>query len=151
MADSNHTLRITNKAREGYRRAGVPFAKGINDVAASAFTKDQLAAIEADPRLQLEVLDDTAATETGETQGPVADGGVDAGVTKTPAPVTDEKPDAIPEALVEGFNKLKALEASGELELNSSGKPNADVLDVTAAQRDQIWSLIQAQKEKGTE
>ena len=81
MAASNFTLRITNKAREGYRRAGVVFDRGINQMAASSFTEDQLATLEADPHLVVEVLDEAAPAETGTTEGPVDDGGVDSPVT----------------------------------------------------------------------
>ena len=77
MANSKITLRITNKAREGYRRAGVAFAKGLNDVDASAFNEDQLATIEADPHLSIEVLDAAEPVKTTKAEGAVADGGVD--------------------------------------------------------------------------
>lgn len=76
MADSKPFLRITNNAREGYRRAGVVFAKGANEMAAAAFNADQLATLEADPHLTVEVLDTVEPGEATEAEGPVVDGGV---------------------------------------------------------------------------
>lgn len=132
MATSNLTLRITNKAHDGYRRAGVVFDKGINDVAASAFNKDQLAAIEADPRLSITVPDEVTPAETSAPEGAVDHDGVD-------------------DPLAKGMETLLALIEADELELNNSGKPNADALGVNAKQRDQIWSDYQAQTEQDAE
>ena len=124
MADSNPTLRITNNAREGYRRAGVVFVRGINTVAASSFTEDQLAALEADPHLDVAVAGEAEPAEAGQTPGPVDD------------------------PLVKGMERLLELVAAGELQLNSSGKPDTKALSLSAAQRDQVWSDYQAQQQE---
>ncbi|WP_034832849.1 HI1506-related protein [Endozoicomonas numazuensis] len=143
------TLFITNKAREGYRRAGMAFAKGDNAVSANLFTEDQLAALQADPRLVVKAAPNAAA-ETSETQGPVDDGGVGAGVTDSGV-VLKDKPEEVQEELPDGLARLRELHGSGELELNSSGKPNADVLGVNAKQRDEVWAIFCAEQEQDAE
>lgn len=84
MADSNQTLRITNKAREGYRRCGVTFARGVNEMSSAAFNKDQLATLNADPHLTVEPV------KAAPAQGSVADGDMD-GTVKPRANKSKEK------------------------------------------------------------
>lgn len=77
------TVRIINHAHDGYRRAGVAFDKGINLVAARAFTADQLAALQADPRLEVAADDPLPADETAVSPGSVAADSLGGGVTDT--------------------------------------------------------------------
>lgn len=51
---SQKTIVIHCSAHNGYRRAGIAFAKGKNEFAATEFTDAQLQAINADPRLVIE-------------------------------------------------------------------------------------------------
>ena len=57
-------LTITNTAHEGYRRAGVAFVKGANELDASDFSETQLAQIEQDPRLLLQGANPSADAES---------------------------------------------------------------------------------------
>lgn len=50
-------IRITCKADEGIRRAGVFHPKGVRDYADNAFTPSQLAAIKAEPALKMESIE----------------------------------------------------------------------------------------------
>ena len=70
-------LQIDNLAHEGYRRAGMAFAKGINVVAAAQFNAAELAQLKADPRLCVAKATDKAL-QASQSQGavdsdPVAD------------------------------------------------------------------------------
>lgn len=64
-------LQIDNLAHEGYRRAGMAFAKGINLVAAAQFNAAELALLNADPRLCVSEPSNKA-TQASQPQGAVA-------------------------------------------------------------------------------
>lgn len=53
-------IRITNK-RKPFRRAGVAHPKGTMDYEDKAFTKKQLAMLEVEPNLVVEMIDDAEA------------------------------------------------------------------------------------------
>ena len=84
MADNNPTLTIINRARDGYRRAGVVFDKGTNKVSGAAFTADQLALLEADPHLDVRSRPAETSDKKEPAQGPVDGDGVAAIVSKKP-------------------------------------------------------------------
>lgn len=64
-------LQIDNLAHEGYRRAGVAFAKGINLLPATQFNAAELALLNADPRLCVSKASDKAL-QASQSQGTVA-------------------------------------------------------------------------------
>ena len=130
MSNTDQTIAVNNRAHDGYRRAGVAFAKGVNLFEAGYFNKDQLAMLEDDPRLQVGAAEETQVAAPAETEGAVADGGLD-------------------DPLAKGMEKLLVLVEEDKLELNSSGKPNADALGVNARQRDEIWEEYKAIKQAG--
>lgn len=90
---SQKTIVVTCRAHDGYRRAGVGFAKGKNEFEATAFTDAQLQAINADPRLVLSIEEaapaslpgagDTSTVGLAQTQGSVGAANSADGVTTT--------------------------------------------------------------------
>src|SRR5699024_51428 len=66
---------IVHCAAEAFRRAGIAFAKGANELDASVLTNAQLAAIEAEPNLAVEKPgkgsgDDSGGDNPGKTEHP---------------------------------------------------------------------------------
>ena len=137
-------LVITNRAHPGYRRAGRAFAMGENPVSAHTFNLTQLASLLADPRLDVVaaiapvIEPDSVPTPDPDSPppGPLADDGLGADVETPTLDLT-----GVPEPLHDGLRKIAALEAEGQLELNSSGKPNSSLLDVSASERDSLWAV----------
>ena len=87
MANPADRIFIINRAHEGYRRAGVAFQKGVNELSAGLFTADQLAAIEADPRLSIGSID--PKTDPAKVApGTLDKAGVGDAVTETEKPKT---------------------------------------------------------------
>ena len=143
MAATNPSISINNKAHDGYRRAGVAFAKGVTVFKAGHFNKDQLAMLEKDPRLAVGPVEEDPAAADTTPKGSVVDGELGPDLSDKPEEVEALDLADVPEELHEGLLKLHALDKAGELELNKSGKPNTDVLGVSAAVRDSIWASYQ--------
>ncbi|QSX32619.1 Rho termination factor N-terminal domain-containing protein [Shewanella avicenniae] len=72
----SNKITIISVAHDGYRRAGLAFNKGENELDADKVSATQLAAIEKDPRLAVK----GTVVETTATQGAVDTAGVGAGV-----------------------------------------------------------------------
>lgn len=64
-------IRITCKADNGMRRAGVYHPKGARDYADDAFTPSQLAAIEADPAFTVERIEGEPANTEAKAADPL--------------------------------------------------------------------------------
>ncbi len=56
MSKTVTILRVTNHAHQGYRRAGVTFDLGINELPATTFNATQRALLATDPHLTVDVL-----------------------------------------------------------------------------------------------
>lgn len=85
-----NTLRVINRAHEGYRRAGIALAKGDNALDASALSAAQLQALCADPRLVVQHGDSAnaataPAANVAQTSGRVGTADSAAGVKAKPA------------------------------------------------------------------
>ena len=59
-AKTEQVVRVHNAHRHNYRRGGKAHPLGTTDHPADAFTADQLAAVQADPRLSVSVVDKPA-------------------------------------------------------------------------------------------
>lgn len=139
-------LVITNKAHTGYRRAGRAFAMGENPVPAHTFNLTQLAALLADPRLAVVAAIAPVNVPTADPDspppGPLDDDGLGPDVDPDESGSDRNTLDltGVPDPLHDGLRRIAALEAEGKLELNSSGKPNADLIGVSASERDALWA-----------
>lgn len=100
MADS---LRI-RCARPGFRRAGVAHAAGPVDWPAGAFTAEQLAALQAEPMLDVEVLPAPADGQGGDgsqpapAEPPAAAAGGKSGKAGKPAKGREKPEEKTPDA-----------------------------------------------------
>lgn len=126
MSETNKTLLVKCLAHTGYRRAGLVFTKGNNEVALDKVTPAQLAQVKADARL---LIIESEAAPSGDTSGPVAGG----------------------DNVLSLVEAIKQLDPENSDHFTSGGKPQVDALSklvgapVSAASRDEAWAEVQAQ------
>jgi len=150
------TLSIKNHRHTGYRRAGLVWQHGENKIDADELSLVQLAAIEADPVLELlKSAEDTAETDPASHSD--AQGAVDALSLGSPLEGQTFElmiPDSVPEELHVWIQVIETVEASGELTLGEDGKPTCESLTITLPegetvtpleeQRDAAWQAYQS-------
>lgn len=139
--------RITVTARRaGFRRGGRAWAGTPTTVAASEFTREQLAAIEAEPMLIVtseharEGVDPAPGSEDG--AGDPAALGADPAAGSDPAAGDPARDQAIAAA-------MDRLDPDDSAHYRADGRPEVGALrragappDTTAADRDRVWAAI---------
>lgn len=123
------------KAHTGYRRAGVQFTKGENEISLDHISPTQLAQIQADPRL---------VVKSGEGQG---DGEANQG--------SGSEKLLEPDGMANGVSFADAvakLDASNAEHFTGSGKPQVAALSelmgqtLSAKDRDEAWEALQQER-----
>ncbi|MEG3640448.1 HI1506-related protein [Magnetococcus sp. PR-3] len=138
---SHQQIRISCTVAKGFWRGGHHHPNGTQTYPATRFTKGQLAAIQAEPRLMVQILEDKEPDLLGEAVQDLTQ------VTQAAAVV--EQVTAELEAMVAAISELE------EAEYNKDGTPSIKALeraigkDITAEQRDAAWDLYQ-QRQQGT-
>lgn len=149
-------IRIKNHRHTGYRRAGITFDKGENELQLVSLNQSQLAAIKADPVLELlESAEGTA--ETGAASHSTTQGPMDALSLGSPLKGKEFElviPDSVPKELHVWIQVIETVEASGELTLGEDGKPTCESLTITLPEgktvtpleehRDAAWQAYQS-------
>ncbi|TQQ34448.1 HI1506-related protein [Vibrio cholerae] len=134
MSKTMQTILVICAAHSGYRRAGVEFQKGENVFAGDSFSDNQIAQIEADPRLKF-VLQANAAEITPITQGDNTAGLLDSTGVSTALSFGDA---------------IAQLDRNNPDHFTSAGKPQLGALEplmqqpLTAKQRDELWEAHNA-------
>ncbi len=129
---------VVCSAPTGYWRGGHQFVKGNNEIVVDEFTEEQLARINADPRLQV-LQGEDEATKTGgnsNPQGPLDESGL------------------------ERLAKLKLiipkLEQGNKAHFTKDGKPQLEELakhdlKVRGKERDELWAHFTATQDDNGE
>ncbi len=128
MSETTKTILVQCLAHSGYRRAGLVFDQGKNELSADKVTSAQLAQINADARLS--IIEDSPVTDSASS------GTVEGGDNSL--------------SLIDA---IKQLDPDNTDHFTSGGKPQVDALEklmgksVSAAERDAAWAELQAQGE----
>jgi hypothetical protein len=127
---------VINRAHDGYRRAGIRFIRGENPLPADV-TEQQLAAIEADPRLRLDIKDADAVS-----QPPLV-----------PAPGRVDTTNSDPS--LSFADAVAKLDPDNKEHFTTGNKPQTAALSllmgktISAAERDALWQSYQEAQQTG--
>ncbi|MCG6213432.1 HI1506-related protein [Vibrio furnissii] len=138
MSETNPIIIVKNAAHTGYRRAGLALEQGENRFDKAKVTDAQLAQLKADPRLAI-TIETGETTPTGETSGAL-DG-------------SNQPTSLVNVAMQPLVDAIKQLDPENEGHFTKAGKPELKPLsailgrEVKAAERDEVWNIIQATAE----
>lgn len=139
---------INNTQPSGYRRAGISFNHGQTTLSGEALTQDKLNALQADPRLSVQVIQSNASTETL-TQLDADHVGTDVthyhNVDYTQAP---QELQPIVAIMID--KQLTDIPNCNDLAFEAPAENEGEVINVkvTKQQRDKAWQWLQAQEQE---